>query len=247
MSSATRLRSFSSPTIRPSSSSMRFLSSSRLIGLPPPPPRPRRAGRRRPPPPPCAPFPSLAKASETSSGGRSSPPPGAASAPSGSSGAAGSSAPPGPAACRSSSMRRSSATPGRASRFRSPKCSRNRCVVPRSHGRPGSSLRPAIFTSCRSRRFRRIWSTATPRTASISARVQGWRYAMIASVSSAGLESRPARPLSSNCRSHGPHRVSVSSRKPWATSTSRTPAPADSRSRPRAARASPRIPSPAAA
>ena len=48
-------------------------------------------------------------------------------------------------------------------------------VVPNIHGRPGSSLRPTTRTSCISSRLRRIASTATPRTASISDRTQGWR------------------------------------------------------------------------
>ena len=57
-------------------------------------------------------------------------------------------------------------------------------------GRPITSARPTCSTSPRSTSVCMTPSTATPRTCSISARVIGWRYAMIARVSSAGCESR---------------------------------------------------------
>ena len=66
-------------------------------------------------------------------------------------------------------------------------------------------------------------SASTPRIASISMRVQGWRYATIASVSSIGRDSRGGRPPRSR-RTQAVLRSGVRSWYPPATSTSRRPA-----------------------
>ena len=70
---------------------------------------------------------------------------------------------------------RSSSTFGNSSRLRRPKWSRKNCVVSYRSGRPGTSARPAIFTNPRSIRVCNTPSMFTPRTASTSARVIGWR------------------------------------------------------------------------
>src|SRR5688500_11590553 len=90
-------------------------------------------------------------------------------------------------------MRRSSSAAGKSSRLLRPKYSRNAAVVPYCMGRPGISARPTCSTSSRSSKVCITPSTATPRTCSISVRVNGWRYAMIARVSSAGWERRAGR------------------------------------------------------
>src|SRR5688572_18640196 len=90
-------------------------------------------------------------------------------------------------------MRRSSSAAGKSSRPLRPKYSRNAAVVPYCMGRPGISARPTCSTSSRSSKVCITPSTATPRTCSISVRVNGWRYAMIARVSSAGWERRAGR------------------------------------------------------
>ena len=70
-----------------------------------------------------------------------------------------------------------------------PNTSRNRSVVLYKIGRPAVSLRPASAISSHSSSVFTTPSTLTPRIASISVRVTGWRYAMIARVSIAALDS----------------------------------------------------------
>ena len=68
------------------------------------------------------------------------------------------------------------ASGGSSSRLLRPKYSRNSRVVPSSSGRPGRSRWPTTRIHCRSSSVRVMFGlTATPRTASISARVIGWR------------------------------------------------------------------------
>src|SRR5438067_1515537 len=88
---------------------------------------------------------------------------------------------------------RSSSAAGKSSRLRKPKYSRNNDVVPYVIGRPITSARPTCSINPRSSNVCITPSTATPRICSISDRVNGCRYAMIANVSNAGCESRPAR------------------------------------------------------
>ena len=91
------------------------------------------------------------------------------------------------------SSRRNCSARGSSSRCRRPKTCKNRFVVPYSNGRPKSSARPQILTNSRSINCRNNSPHCTPRTASISARSTGCRYATIAKVSIAGELNRTNR------------------------------------------------------
>ena len=95
--------------------------------------------------------------------------------------------------CTRSAIASSSAR-GSSSRCRSAKCSRKIGVVPYSSGRPSPSARPTTSIRPRSCSVLSTPPTATPRISSISARLIGCRYAMMASVSSAApRQARRAR------------------------------------------------------
>src|SRR5882672_2832869 len=68
--------------------------------------------------------------------------------------------------------------------------SRNSLVVPNSSGLPGSSFLPRMRMSLRSSSAFVTAPQSTPRRSSISGRVIGWRYATMASVSSAARVRR---------------------------------------------------------
>ena len=83
----------------------------------------------------------------------------------------------------------SSSSGGSSSSERRFRSSRNFRVVAKSAGRPGVSRWPTISIQPRSSSaFSVGGETATPRMSSMSPRVTGWRYAMIASVSSTARE-----------------------------------------------------------
>src|SRR5262245_11190670 len=84
----------------------------------------------------------------------------------------------------------SSSPRGNSSRCRSANCSRKIGVVPYRSGRPIPSARPTTSMRPRSSSDLSTLPTATPRISSISARPMGWRYAMIANVSSDAPERR---------------------------------------------------------
>src|SRR5690606_2151059 len=70
---------------------------------------------------------------------------------------------------------RNSWTLGRSFSDAGPKRARKVSVVPYWSGRPGTSARPTTLTSLWSSRLFSIGPTFTPRIASISARITGWR------------------------------------------------------------------------
>src|SRR5439155_1338645 len=86
-----------------------------------------------------------------------------------------------------------SSSRGSSSRSLSPRISKNWGVVPYSSGRPSPSPRVTTSTSPRSSSLSITAPESTPRISSTSTRPTGWRYAMMASVSSAAGEIRRGR------------------------------------------------------
>src|SRR6266545_3396770 len=117
----------------------------------------------------------------------------------------------------------SSSSRGSCSRSLSPRISRNGGVVPYSSGRPSPSPRVTTSTRPRSTSLSMTAPESTPRISSTSIRPTGWRYAMIARVSSAAGDNRRGR--SANCARSivSPYSRRVRNCQPSAISTNSTP------------------------
>src|SRR5256886_16129809 len=116
-----------------------------------------------------------------------------------------------------------SSSRGSSSRSLSPRISKNWGVVPYSSGRPSPSPRVTTSTSPRSSSLSITAPESTPRISSTSTRPTGWRYAMMASVSSAAGESRRGRKANWARSRASAYSRRVRNCHPCAISTSSTP------------------------